>query len=189
MISNMVDYSSTVTDVGTLVAHQFLSTNSVIAKNLVRAPTDSKVRLFRQINAATTVIHTDYFEVDRSNTINESPNARQRSAIERNLIKFKYLKPNWDGYDGSPPKDGAVFDAVEFLRRLPRNVKLPKEMVAGDGDVGLYWDDGKVFIELGFNGSGRYYFYAEDANDEASGDDLNVLSRSIPSDLLKRISA
>jgi hypothetical protein len=184
----MIDYSGQAPDMAILVAQHFRNTNSVVEQCLARAPIDSKVSLFREIDSVSSVIDTDYFRVDKSK-FNKSTEGAGRLAIETKLLKYSALQPNWDGYNGRPPKEGAIFDAVTFLRRLPSNIKLPKEMVAGDGDVGLYWNEGSTFVELGFNGSGKYYFYAEDENGEATGDDLFVLSKSIPQELLNRIFA
>jgi hypothetical protein len=77
------------------------------------------------------------------------------------LLSFRDYKGNWDQEQACSPSVDAVYDAVDFLNFLPQGIPIPKPMVLASGDVALYWDDGDMYAEIGFDGSHTYYAYAE----------------------------
>jgi len=95
------------------------------------------------------------------------------------------LSPGWDGYDGQAPSAGAVFEAQAFLKALPSSVRLAKPMIAGDGEVGLYWDEPGLYLEIGFRGDGRLSWYGEKDGQTYTGESESINSP----DVMERISA
>jgi hypothetical protein len=77
------------------------------------------------------------------------------------LLAFLKYKANWDQEQACPPSVDAIYDAVDFLSFFPQGIPIPKPMVLASGDVALYWDDGDIYAEIGFDGSHTYYAYAE----------------------------
>lgn len=98
------------------------------------------------------------------------------------------LADGWDGRDGIAPSRDAVESASVFVRMLPDTVDTPRPLIAGDGEVGVYWKRGKAYIEVGFCGDGNIVFYAGDASGEAlASGDMWFDGKAVPSDLLDAI--
>jgi len=87
--------------------------------------------------------------------------AEEVDGLTGKLLEFRDYKANWDGEQACSPSVDAVYDAVDFLSFLPQGIPIPKPMVLASGDVALYWDDGDIYAEIGFDGSHTYYAYAE----------------------------
>jgi len=99
--------------------------------------------------------------------------------IERELESYLQLEDGWDGYGGEAPSKDSVFAAIGFLKKVKESgYKLPKPMVSGDGEVGLYWDYADCYIDVGFEELGEMTFYAKDSYGEWGED--HPLSVGIP---------
>jgi hypothetical protein len=96
------------------------------------------------------------------------------------LLSFFSYEPNWDGEHACAPAVGGIYDAVDFLSSLPQGIPMPKPMVLASGDVALYWDDGTVYAEIGFDGSHAYYAYAERPGSAPAHFDDRPLSSGFP---------
>jgi len=86
---------------------------------------------------------------------------RRKSVTAGRLIGYLDLPLDWDGDGGRRPSLEAIDDAIQMLNAVPTNTPAPKAMILADGDVALYWDNGETYAEIGFDGSGKYYAYAE----------------------------
>jgi len=107
----------------------------------------------------------------------------------RQLYEYLTLKDNWDGYGGIPPTEKTVNDAIQFVKRLPPLKWPPAPMVAGSGVVGLYWDEKGIYAEIGFEGDGTFWYYAEDNEGNEAGADRVRLVDELPADLLKMLES
>jgi hypothetical protein len=57
-------------------------------------------------------------------------------------------------------------------------------MIASSGVIGLYWDDKGIYAEIGFEGDGTFWCYAEDAEGHEAGEDSIPVGEELPPDLL-----
>ncbi|OAD22246.1 exported protein [Candidatus Thiomargarita nelsonii] len=114
------------------------------------------------------------------------PPTLQQKVVEK-LRSYLFYEKDWDGYGGVVPSEKAVEDAVDFIRKLPEKVVLPRPGLAGDGEVGLFWKLEVLFIDVGFLGDHTYSFYARDAEGkEYYGDDI-PLNEDLPVGLINTI--
>ena len=97
--------------------------------------------------------------------INGTPIAIRDLPKHEQLVASLYgyldLPANWDGYGGIAPPAKAVFDAERFLSTMSGAASLPKPMISGDGQVGLYWRGQDQYIEVTFVGDDRATIFAE----------------------------
>lgn len=101
------------------------------------------------------------------------------SLVDKLASYFK-LKEEWDGYSAIPPRSGAVSAAIDFSRYLFKNgYALPKPMLSSDGEVGLYWDESGYFVDVGFENSREFSYYAKGEQIEAFGED-DISAKTIP---------
>lgn len=95
-------------------------------------------------------------------------------------------KENWDGYGASRISANAIRDARRFLNQLPRECMPPKLMGSPDGAVGLFWEEGDLYISLEFAGDETYSFIADRGADTSDGEDMPARG-PLPAMLLERI--
>ena len=88
----------------------------------------------------------------------------KQDLVAARLMSYLDLKNGWDGFGGMAPTSSAVSDALEFLRQVPGNIPVPQPMLSGDGEVGLLWKRGEVYIDIGFIGDKLFSYYAEGEN-------------------------
>lgn len=98
----------------------------------------------------------------------------QLAGLLEALEQYACLSFDWDGYGGVPASPGAVASAKAFIRRLPDNTLLPEPMLAGSGEISLYWENGAAYIEASFPGDDTYHFFSENCVGGPSGDDLSA---------------
>ena len=67
------------------------------------------------------------------------------------LISYKYLQDDWDGYEGIPVPKKMLDSAWRFLGILIQNkICTPSVMISGYGDISFYWQRiGYVEISVG----------------------------------------
>lgn len=107
--------------------------------------------------------------------------------IIKMLESYKELTENWDGYGAIKPDSTIIDRAILFVVRLKIfNIKhFPKPMIAGSGEVGLYWKIDNMYIEVDFDADGNSMFM--DNKPELWGVD-NFDESSIPTELLEKIT-
>lgn len=89
--------------------------------------------------------------------------------------RFKYLKPNWDGYNGRCPSDDAINETKHFIILLPLSITItPSAKASGDGEISLFWRGEDYFVDVGIEGVGCYSYYAKIRGEEYFGDDLPI---------------
>ena len=97
-----------------------------------------------------------------------------------------YGNPHTDGTeDGFRPTRRAIEDALAFIDLLPATVLLPNVALAEDGEINFYWRSSGLFIDVGFVGDGRMYFFAnvDNYNIDLDGS-VRSRDRSLPRELL-----
>lgn len=104
--------------------------------------------------------------------------------VNRELKNYLYFLDGWDGPDSKPPPESAVSDAVQMLWALPSNILAPIPMVAGDGEVGLYWKWENAYAELNFFGDGCFTYFAKDLDGNKYYADDVSLSNPIPQEII-----
>lgn len=100
------------------------------------------------------------------------------------LNGYGNLPEDWDGYGGVPPMSETVSDASNVVSLLPREVPLPKPMLSGNGNIGLYWKTDDLYLDIEFEGDGTFSYYAEKAGVEPLFDDMiSVATDKLPEEL------
>ncbi len=69
------------------------------------------------------------------------------------LLSYKYIEADWDGYGAIKPHHYKIAEAWEFLRILIKNeIPIPKVMISGTSMIGFYWDkkscNKDVYVEI-----------------------------------------
>ena len=103
-------------------------------------------------------------EVGQRLLLPPSPSA-EKFHLCREVLSYKKFSEGWDGYDGHPPFEQTVDDAVKFIDRIPESynqscIPLPKSSLGGDGELVLYWRFKGSYAEASFTGDGRFSFYS-----------------------------
>lgn len=95
--------------------------------------------------------------------------------LRQQIRAYASFEDNWDGYGGSRPDRAAIVAAERFLMKLPAGASLPRTGLSGDGEIGLFWDYGEGFIDVGFVGDGEYSYYARSSlGAELFGDNQKI---------------
>ena len=126
-------------------------------------------------------INTHYAQTGQQNEIDFG---RSNADI---VNSYQSYPLNWDGYDGIPPSDETISDALSFIEKLPYGVIEPRPGVSGDGEVSLFWENDDIYIDIGFLGDGTYVLYARDSQDIEYFKDSIDLHSPLPAALLNLI--
>ena len=78
------------------------------------------------------------------------------------LASYSKLQPEWDGADSVIPSITDVQLAVDFVESIPAIFPLPKPMLSREGVIGLYWDDGSVYIDIQFDSEHTLSVFSRD---------------------------
>lgn len=102
--------------------------------------------------------------------------------------EYLKLSDNWDGYGGCRPKVAVIETAIQFLETLKEtHVSLPKSMLAGDGEVSIFWKKDDLYIEIGFDDENQYSYLINHKNQAFGKDDCDFSQKLIDLDLLSYI--
>lgn len=78
---------------------------------------------------------------------------------------YSDLTHDWDGANGRPPSRRAIDESVNLLSQLAGlGVVEPSTMLSNDGEIGLYWRTGHLYLEIGVMGNGNWSAYGVDHN-------------------------
>jgi hypothetical protein len=75
------------------------------------------------------------------------------------LASYASLKEGWDGQGSVTPSGNDLDRAARFAESLPSGLPLPRPMVSGGGEVGLYWDDESAYADIQFEPEGTISLY------------------------------
>lgn len=99
------------------------------------------------------------------------------------LHSYRGLHKDWDGYGGEPATYASWSNAIEFVRALPIRFNAPVPMLAGDGEISLFWREHGHYLEISFPGDNTYHFiFQGDKEQFASADvpfEVNRLDASL----------
>lgn len=97
-----------------------------------------------------------------SNIIQETVKNPFDMAAEQ-LRSFLALKYDWDGYGGITPTPETIHRAMTLLEQIRSfNLKAPKAMVSGEGDVSLYWQMDDLYIEANIDEDNVFSYLIDD---------------------------
>ncbi|RJF98993.1 hypothetical protein D3871_11095 [Noviherbaspirillum saxi] len=77
------------------------------------------------------------------------------------LSSFAKLEPGWDGADSVVPASQDIEAALDFVLSMPPVLPLPKAMLSASGELGLYWDDNDIYIDIAFEPEGKISIYSK----------------------------
>jgi hypothetical protein len=80
------------------------------------------------------------------------------SRLYAKLHSYLQAGHDWDGYGGEPATYASWSNAVEFLHVLPIRFDAPIPMLAGDGEISLFWKEADSYIEISFPGDGTFHY-------------------------------
>ncbi len=87
------------------------------------------------------------------------------------VLSFLALEPNWDGREGVSPKWRTAIEAIQFIDLTCYMMLPPLDInVAGDGEIGFYYKDDNLFLDIGFIGMGTVSFFIKINGAEYLGD-------------------
>lgn len=109
------------------------------------------------------------------------------------LLEFISLKPGWDTEDSIPPSIDSIKQTLKFISKLSEfNFPYPQPMLSTEGQIGLFWDESNIFIDIEIEGENKITYFAKDSNGNKAGADDVDFSYEIPKDIiffLKKINS
>lgn len=109
------------------------------------------------------------------NTIQQKSYCKEYKKLREKLYSYRDLKDNWDGYGGVRPKEEIVLTTEKFINSMQDNAIIPpKIMVAGSGQIALFWKNKADYIEVDFEDEGTFSYFCK-INGRVQGyDDIQV---------------
>jgi hypothetical protein len=109
-----------------------------------------------------------------------------RSLLIEQLRQYERLEAGWDGADDDiAPSRVAIDEAIHFVETLPPFVDLPEPMVASDGQVGFFWHDANLYLDIGFRGRGECTFFGKFGDLKIKGKEAVNASDPVPVSVLR----
>ncbi len=97
------------------------------------------------------------------------------SEVIKELNSYKDLKTNWDGYGGIRPTDEIINSTKKFLEKLKENkILTPSIMVAGSGEIAIFWESKDSYIEVNFDTQEQFSFFYKIDDNIYGEDDIKV---------------
>jgi hypothetical protein len=110
------------------------------------------------------------------NLMRPSASYAARSESIKKLRELRDLRPGWDGHEAVAPHEGAISTAEMFIQMMPAGLETPRIGLASDGELGFFWEDAAVYIDLSFAEDGTLNYYATTPSGESGGDDIQLHS-------------
>lgn len=108
-----------------------------------------------------------------------------RALLIDELREYSSLEAGWDGHDEDVvPRREAIDEAILFVENLPPFVDLPEPMVSSDGQVGLFWQEPHLYLDIGFRGQGECSFFGKSGDLKIKGKEPISASDAIPAKVL-----
>lgn len=130
----------------------------------IHKPARSGVTYFAgaAILAATSALTPAVHAADKEQPIYAGYFQDERALLIDELRQYEQLENGWDGADDDiAPSRAAIDEAIHFVENLPPFVDLPEPMVSSDGQVGFFWHDAKIYLDIGFRGQGECTFFGK----------------------------
>ena len=110
----------------------------------------------------------------------------KRCLLVREIKSYADLPLDWDCDNGHAPSKIDIDNAVAFLWSL-QGGKVPRPMVAGDGDVGFIWRTESSYLEVGFCDKGQISFYGKTSDGDKKHGDHDFAKEGVPDNLRKML--
>ena len=103
------------------------------------------------------------------------------TTLIKTLKSYVELEEDWDGYGGIVPDGKIIVTAIELLEQM-KDAKLqaPKSMLSGSGEVGLYWKNNSMYIEISIDEPMNYSLYIEEGNAYSGKADISIANDLMP---------
>ena len=88
----------------------------------------------------------------------ESAIVSLKERLYTELIAYLPEHPRGDSSIISSEED--VVTAIRLIRSLPAGIPLPSLMRNDDGEIGMYWDDGDVYLDINIEPAGIFSMYS-----------------------------
>lgn len=106
------------------------------------------------------------------------------SSLTERLLTYRGLEDDWDGYGGQAATFGSFTNAIEFASKLIRRFVVPASMLAGDGEISLFWKQNGSYLEVSFPGDNTYHFIYKDSAEIYTSPDISLAAHHLDSKLL-----
>lgn len=80
-------------------------------------------------------------------SVSQSRTPRQ-AQLQKDLAEFQALPDGWDGEDSFAPSAAAMVAIRAAIRELPPGIDVPRATLGASGEVSIYWDDARIFLEI-----------------------------------------
>lgn len=112
----------------------------------------------------------------------------QKFLLLKEITTYTILEDGWDGDNSLKPTTDSINNATSYIEEL-YNIKapLPKSMLNAQGEVGLYWDNQNIYIDIHFEVNNLISIYARSKKnqEEFFFDEVGILS--LPSIMAEKI--
>ena len=83
------------------------------------------------------------------------------------------------------PSQDSILRAIDFINRLPEDRLAKRIGFANDGEIGIFWEGKRTYIDIGFRDGAITSYYAKIGDRELFGDE--ILSPERWGDLIREI--
>lgn len=142
------------------------------------------------ILAATSTLYPAVHAADREQSIYAIRDGGyfqdERALLIDELRQYDQLEAGWDGADDDiAPSRAAIDEAIHFVENLPPFVDLPEPMASSDGQVGFFWHDANIYLDIGFRGQGECTFFGKFGDLKIKGKETVNGSEPVPASVLR----
>lgn len=109
------------------------------------------------------IIGSEKTSTEPTFTVEPSNAQTFEKAVTAELDGYGSLKDGWDGEGSLAPSRSDIERAIAFVDSLPSAIPLPKPMVSGDGQIGLYWSKGDKYADINFDFDSTISIYVRDS--------------------------
>ncbi len=97
---------------------------------------------------------------------------------------YAFLTEDWDGYGGIAPSEELIKTTIELLGQLhEKGFSIPKPMLSGVGEIGLYWRNDIIYVEITIDEPNIYSLYIEEGNAYSGKADIKI-EEDLPQELI-----
>lgn len=128
--------------------------NIIVVSNRVnKLKSDASLEELKKISDYYTNLSKEEWESNYQNVRNE-------------ITEYFLLNDDWDGYGGKAPKKETLYQSILMLKIFKENdIKPPKIMLSGSGEVSFYWKEPNRYVELTVEVNDLFSMWYEDQNE------------------------
>lgn len=177
----------------TLTLTSLSTAPTVSVYRIAETPASSEIRSSSPVTGAA-LLATGFprISVSTANHARALSDFRRIGALQKAeaiIEGFRSLDSGWDGYSAVPVSDAAVKQAKAFLKLIPTPVPIPKVTLSSEGEIAFYWKNGNSYSEIGLDGDGTYYYFAEINGKRLGSDQLKIGAHPFPEALARSLTA